>query len=115
LGTLGSVGFKAFTDGLSNTIFVGEKHIPKGNIGVGWWDCSSYNGDFSACSTRSGGVNYPLTDDLNDLGWKFGSMHIGTVQFVFGDGSVHNLRTSINPYTLGLLCQRADGEVIPEY
>src|SRR5262249_22226167 len=37
-------GFLSFTDGLSNTLLVGEKHVPLGKEGVGWWDCSLYNG-----------------------------------------------------------------------
>ena len=115
MGTLGGVGFNQFTDGLSNTIFVGEKHIPRDKLGFGWWDCSSYNGDYSECSTRSGGVNFPLAVSLDDTGWKFGSMHTNVVQFTFGDGSVRPLPVNINPYILGLLVQRADGEIIPDY
>jgi len=42
-------------------------------------------------------------------------MHVGLVQFCFGDGSVRPLPTSINPNTLGLLANRSDGEVIPDY
>lgn len=116
MGTLGG-GFRfvSFSDGLSNTLLVGEKHIPQGSLGVGWWDCSSYNGDYYACSTRAAGPNYPLANNPRDTGWKFGSLHTGVVQFCFGDGGVRSLATTIHPYTLGLLANRADGEVIPEY
>ncbi len=107
--------FADFLDGLSNTIFVGEKHVPIKDFGVGWWDCSSYNGDYFACSCRAGGPNYPLTNNPFDAGWKFGGMHTGVVLFLFGDGGVRNIPTYINPGVLGLLIQRNDGEVIPEY
>ena len=44
---------KDFTDGLSHTLLIGEKHVPPGMEGVGWWDCSIYNGGFYQCSTRA--------------------------------------------------------------
>jgi hypothetical protein len=37
------------------------------------------------------------------------------VQFVFCDGSVHSLSTSISGTTLGYLANKADGQVIPGY
>ena len=45
----------SFSDGLSNCLLVGEKHVPEGKNGVGWWDCSLYNGDYHQCSTRTAG------------------------------------------------------------
>jgi prepilin-type N-terminal cleavage/methylation domain-containing protein len=110
------LGFNAFfMDGLSNTVFVGEKHVPINYFGVGWWDCSIYNGDYFPCSCRSGGPNYPLTNNPQDMGWKFGSLHTGIVQFCFGDGGVRSVPAATNPDTVGLLMQRNDGQVIPEY
>jgi prepilin-type processing-associated H-X9-DG protein len=53
--------------------------------------------------------------DLYDLSWKFGSRHPGIVQFVFCDGSVRSLEKSISPVTLGLLAQRNDRQVLPDY
>src|SRR5262249_52169237 len=107
--------FNSFRDGLSNTILIGEKHIPINSFGVGWWDCSSYNGDYFACSCRSGGQMYPLTTNPNDTGWKFGSLHLGVVQFAWGDGGVRSVPVHINPYVFGLLIQRNDGQVIPDW
>jgi prepilin-type N-terminal cleavage/methylation domain-containing protein len=107
--------FADFTDGLSNTILVGEKHVPIDKRGVGWWDCSAYNGDYAVCSTRTGGPNFPLTNNPRDPGWKFGSMHTGVVVFVFGDGGVRNIPITINPSVLFLLISRNDGQVIPDY
>ena len=107
--------FAAFTDGLSNTLLIGEKHVPRGKYGVAWWDCSIYNGDYYQCSTRAGGRNFPLTTDPRDPGWKFGSLHTHVVNFCFADGHVQAIRESIDPYTLELLNQRNDGEVIPDF
>src|SRR5262245_60071531 len=107
--------FAACTDGLSNTILVGEKHVPLDKKGVGWWDCSTYNGDYAICSTRTAGPNFPLTNNPRDPGWKFGSMHTGVVVFVFGDGGVRNIPVVIRPSILYLLICRDDGQVIPDY
>ncbi len=104
-----------FPDGLSNTILLGEKHIPTGKNGVGWWDCSTYNGDYHLCSTRTASLLNPLTTNPNDTGWKFGSRHTGVVLFCFGDGHVESLSETINPSVLELLNQRNDGQVIPVY
>jgi prepilin-type N-terminal cleavage/methylation domain-containing protein len=102
-----------FSDGASNTFLVGEKHVPMNKNGVGWWDCSSYNGDYYQCSCRAAGITYPLTNNINDTTWKFGSRHTMVVLFVFADGHVANIPSSIDPYTLELLNQRNDGQVIP--
>ena len=94
---------------------VGEKHIPLGKAGVGWWDCSQYNGDYYPCSTRSGGIGYEVATNPSIVKWAFGSAHIGTVQYVYADGSVHSLNSAIQTTTMALLCDRADGKVIPDY
>ncbi len=107
--------FADYTDGLSNTLMVGEKHVHINGHGVGWWDCSAYNGDYYQCSSRAAGRAFPLTTNPHDTGWKFGSMHTQVVQFCFADGHVQSLPESINPYTLELLATRNDGQVIPDY
>src|SRR5258707_189863 len=114
---LGSAGirFAEITDGLSNTILVGEKHVALNQFGVGWSDCSLYNGDYATCSTRAGGIGYPLATSLTDPGWKFGSYHTNLVQFAWGDGGVRPLPVSIAPYVLGLMTSINDGEVIPDF
>jgi hypothetical protein len=52
-----------------------------------------------------------LEEPYND---QFGSAHGGIAHFVFGDGSVWALRTSISGSTLGLPANRADGMPIAE-
>ena len=107
--------FAQVTDGLSNTIFVGEKHVALKQFGVGWNDCSTYNGDYPACCTRAAGPGYELATSLTDPGWKFGSYHPQICQFAMGDGSVHRLPVSIPGTTLALLADPADGQVVPDY
>ena len=114
---LGSMGVRLadITDGLSFTFFVGEKHVHLDRFGVGWNDCSQYNGDYLVCSTRGAGPGMALAASLRDEGWRFGSYHYGICQFVFGDGSVRSVSAGINPVTLGLLASINDGQPIPDY
>jgi prepilin-type processing-associated H-X9-DG protein len=112
---LTGVRFTEIIDGLSNTLMVGDKHVPLGKETSYPWDCGIYDGHNPICSTRAAGPSFPLAIDLGDTGIKFGSHHRGLCQFVFCDGSVRALETSINPFTLGLLAQRNDRRAIPEY
>jgi prepilin-type N-terminal cleavage/methylation domain-containing protein/prepilin-type processing-associated H-X9-DG protein len=107
--------FEDITDGLSNTFLVGEKHVPAGKEGIGWWDCSLYDGAYYQCSARAAGRIYPLTTNLQDTAWKFGSRHTGVVNFCFADGHVKAIPAMINPYILELLSMRNDGQVIPDF
>jgi len=106
------------TDGLSNTIFYGEKHIPQvgnnpANVGFGKGaDSSVFNGDFAA-SFRKLGVGAPLArGDVDPSVLLFGSSHPGICQFVFGDGSVRSLAVEADELVLGFLANREDGQVI---
>jgi prepilin-type N-terminal cleavage/methylation domain-containing protein/prepilin-type processing-associated H-X9-DG protein len=127
----------SITDGTSNTFLAGEKHVPQGMLGrlkVG--DGSIYLGVWTTYSGRVAGRGHPLAKGPNDVTptydpgrpegqsgtWrpgndaayskKFGSWHAGVVQFVFCDGSVKGIKTSIDEVNLGRLACRNDGEVI---
>lgn len=104
-----------FRDGTSSTLLMGEKHIPKDKMGVGWWDCSLYNGDYYQCSSRAASRQFTLTTNPNDPYWKFGSMHMQVVMFCFADGHVQSLPEWTNPVVLEALSTRAGGEVIPDF
>jgi prepilin-type N-terminal cleavage/methylation domain-containing protein len=107
------VRLSKITDGLSNTIFFGEKNVPLGYFGQFGWDCSSYDGDSPGCSSRAGGWLYPIAVSLYDSRWLFGSAHASVCNFAFGDGSVHSLSKNLSPAILELLTNIADGEPIP--
>jgi prepilin-type N-terminal cleavage/methylation domain-containing protein len=112
---IGAVSFNQITDGLSNTILVGEKHAQRGKFGTRELDCSLYNGDYWQCSTRSAGPNYRLATSPNDSAVVFGSYHPGICQFVLGDGSARPISVSTSPAILALLANIADGQPIPDY
>lgn len=105
------------TDGMSNTLMIGDKHVPSNQLTKGKWDCSIYDGLNLDCHCRSAGVaGFGLAASIKDQATqKFGSWHLGTCQFVFGDGSVHALRVDLDPQVLECLANIADGKATPPY
>jgi prepilin-type N-terminal cleavage/methylation domain-containing protein len=107
--------FAQVTDGLSNTIFLGEKHVPIKEWGMGEGsagDGCTYNGNRgSAMRAAYAGLARSPTDP--DQG-NFGSYHPGICQVTLGDGSVRALPNSIPLSTLRLLVNIHDGQVIPD-
>ncbi len=117
---VGGIRLAAITDGSSNTIFAGEKHVPLSDWGIGvvggnGFDGSLYNGDYPTCSSRSAGPNFPVATSITDPHLGFGSYHQGVSNFLFGDGSVHILSMNVPASTMALLANIADGQVIPPY
>jgi prepilin-type N-terminal cleavage/methylation domain-containing protein/prepilin-type processing-associated H-X9-DG protein len=132
--------FASVTDGTSNTIFVGERssnHAPATWTGaVAGGRCPAWmatqppaiyapppgpaydNADFGASlvlahgnATHLPSADFPIFDP--DV---FYSYHTGNgANFLFGDGSVHFLTSSINPVTYQALCTIAGGEVATDW
>ena len=101
-------------DGLSNTVLVGEKHIPEGKFGIVSYDGSTYNGDHGS-ARRPAGISAPLAKGPRDTGYRFGSYHPGVCNFVLGDGSVRSIAVSIDATTLNRLADRSDGQPIGQF
>jgi len=106
------------TDGLSNTIFVGEVRGDCSNhVRVGWsnsnkWGCfTQIPINYDSCAadlTAAGGNGCKARCNWNtEVGFK--SRHPGGAQFVFGDGSVHFLSESIDHWTYQYLGDKQDG------
>jgi prepilin-type processing-associated H-X9-DG protein len=110
-------------DGLSKTFLAGEKHVYHGTLER---QGSLYNGDNGNNSSRGAGTQLPLARTATDSAYcvdpttggvtcpkcscdNFGSWHNGTVQFVFCDGHVESISTSINGGTLTNFASRWDG------
>jgi prepilin-type N-terminal cleavage/methylation domain-containing protein len=125
-GTQNSRTLLMITDGTSNTFLVGEKHVPMGWLGrAEYGDLAIYNGLDSHFASRCVGPGNLLALGPHDEtpatpggptsgpnARKFGSWHTGVTGFVFADGSVHYVRSSIDYTTLERLARRDDGEVV---
>jgi hypothetical protein len=126
-GYIAHMSFKKIKDGLTKTIFVGEKHVldidpsDGGNCFGKRTNCrdnSVYNPDNWRSHSRMGSDLAPIANSrsesivaLDPLA-QFGSWHPGICQFLLGDGSARALSTTIDVITLGQLCNVRDGAVI---
>ncbi len=118
-GGRGRYGLQHVKDGLSNTLFVGEKYVSiyGFNHPSGWGDSSIYNGDDPETFIRLGGYGMGLAsgEALNLSPGEipvFGSAHVAVVNFVHGDASVHAVNNKIDQESLFRLCSRIDGEIV---
>jgi prepilin-type N-terminal cleavage/methylation domain-containing protein/prepilin-type processing-associated H-X9-DG protein len=113
-------------DGLSNTFFIGER---ASSMSLSTWTGSVTNGVVTAL--RDPGVpkaaehpaalvmghcgphlpNDPYVTDADATS----SFHPGGVQFLFGDGSVHFIGSSISQQVYDALASRAGGEAVGSY
>jgi prepilin-type N-terminal cleavage/methylation domain-containing protein len=119
------IRMKDTIDGLSTTLFVGEKHIAStdlykggsaggsadGNLYVtaqtAWYECHSVRQ-----TDHPNGLARGPTDIRPNRWHTFGSWHPGGCNFVFGDASIHYLSNTVDLNTLRQLGCRADGERI---
>lgn len=105
------------TDGWSQTLAVGEKHIPR-DLDVPPEQEHQEAGDtayFAADrpSTIFAGTEDGIASDpWDESSTKFGSEHSGLAQFVFLDGHVKAITTEIDNLTLQRLSTIGDGEVV---
>jgi prepilin-type N-terminal cleavage/methylation domain-containing protein len=116
--------FKDITDGLSKTVFGGEKHLPRNKQGVfsssDPWDNTFYSaaytgGQYTNCR-KAGAIGLAQgPDDITANYQYFGSYHPDTVVMFFGDGAVNSMSTSIAGSVLEQLGTRAGGESIDAY
>jgi prepilin-type N-terminal cleavage/methylation domain-containing protein/prepilin-type processing-associated H-X9-DG protein len=103
--------FASVTDGLSNTIFLGEKHIQLGKFGEVNGDKTIWNGDSVDVFSRAGGPGLGIVGTLTSTtNQRFGSYHPGVCNFLFGDGVVRCMSVSTPEATLGALIVRNDGK-----
>lgn len=114
----------AITDGLSNTLFVGER---ASNLARASWTGSVSQGVVPATppSVPAGDAPVLTLGHTSDVAGTylpnsltnvagFSSFHPGVVNFLFGDGSVRPIHDSISPATWSALGSRAGGEVVGE-
>jgi len=105
--------FRDVTDGLSTTLFVGERGIPD-DWGWGWPVCGGTECEHYVSAER--GLSPPdLPPNTANIVRRFWSWHTGGTHFVLGDGAVHFLSTSIDHGTFTDLSTRNGGEVVGEF
>jgi prepilin-type N-terminal cleavage/methylation domain-containing protein len=110
---IGKITFMNITDGLSNTLMVGEKHINKNSYSKTSYDTSMYNSDSWYSNQRIAGPGYLLAKSITDPDAViFGGPHAGVVHFALGDGSARPVNVTIVGTLLGWLAQRNDGNPV---
>lgn len=99
------LGMNAFTDGLSSTIFIGERAAKKMHFST-WAGMPAGDGCIPAIVTGSfnGGFNN------NGYSHGFSSLHAGGANFLFGDGSARFISETIDDETIKALSTRAGNE-----
>lgn len=117
----GTITFANITDGLSNTIALGEKRTEEFRDASGdLIDTVNQNtadgghylwGHFNGRNTRSP-MNGPVISTYGNFDANFGSRHPGGCMFLFGDGSVRFVPETVNHRTYQLLAARNSGEPV---
>lgn len=122
--------FADTTDGLSNTVFIGEKHVFKSHLNKGggsgsasadgnhflsdqtaWYECHTVRNAAHPFGLSKG----PNDNSATEAYKMFGSWHPGVCQFLIGDGSVRSIRNNIDVTTLQNLGDRRDGQVLGDF
>lgn len=125
------VSLITITDGASNTLMFGEKHIRPASLRGKDEDRSIFDGNPNCYRRIAGydglGVKYPIphpptgatlhpltteNDAASNSNTYFGGPHPAGVLFAFCDGTVRPIPLSIDPYTLTYLAARADNQVV---
>jgi prepilin-type N-terminal cleavage/methylation domain-containing protein len=124
-GYRSQTNFKKIPDGLSKTIFIGEKQLAPSQDGdetfgkKKYYDNSVYNADYHRALCRYGGppallATSPFDPVVGENHTQFGGPHTGICNFAFGDGSTRSLKTTIDGIVLGYLCNVRDGQVVSD-
>jgi prepilin-type N-terminal cleavage/methylation domain-containing protein len=118
-----SARFRDITDGLSNTIFMGETRLDCSDHSVQSWAAvnTQWMGttapiNFNTCPGTPGYASTPCNYNnewITSMGFK--SRHVGGAQVLLGDGTVRFLSENIDYVTYQRLGARADGNTVGDF
>jgi prepilin-type processing-associated H-X9-DG protein len=120
----GKYGFELWSDGTTNQLIFGERHLLLGKAN----SCSQTKGTYD-CSYLAGGLAYgyvlgrsfgyngsgnvPISLPNSGINnHTFGSDHTGICNFAFGDGSVRSISVTTPPSILYPLARVDDGQAV---
>ncbi len=116
--TMGVTNMAGVTDGTSNTLIIGEG-LPKQDANNNIWDATGSGAGvtvpinwFTGAPFAGFGSGAPWNARGGYAGRGFKSTHPGGSNFLFADGSVKFLKSTINRATYAALGSRAGGEVV---
>lgn len=115
----GVLGFASVPDGLSNTLFVGEKFVnPDSRCchNNESWAGPGIDGDIMR-GAQAVGSSWRTPEQDRRMGevyddYRFGSAHSGGMNGLLGDGSVRFIRYTVHPTQFMRLCRREDGATV---
>lgn len=101
------------TDGLSNTMVIGDKWVDARKYQTGdWHDDVGWSDGWDPDVVRFT-ISAPVSDrNQSGGGYEFGSAHPSGINAVFADGSVHTISYGISAEMFNRLGHRADGHMI---
>lgn len=113
-----TLNWLAITDGMSQTLLLGDKQLNLTYLG----DYQNDDNEGYTASWDWDTLRSSRMPPAPDIRWEydysqgvFGSSHIGGCNFAMCDGSVRAISYSVNPIAFQLLGIRNDGKVIPNY
>ncbi|MCE9563588.1 MAG: DUF1559 domain-containing protein [Planctomycetes bacterium] len=116
----GVLKLAAINDGLSNTMFVGEKIMNTAKtccVDNEFWAGPGIDGDIMRGSVANGsswwtpGPDRPDATVPDDEHMRFGSAHTAGMNALFGDGAVRFIKYNVDPIQFMRACHRSDGAV----
>jgi len=110
----------SMTDGTSQTLVVGERatrtHISRGTFWADSFNLYNLSGAYnqSAALLNDYDACIKIASDQAQCKYGWGSFHSGVINFLYGDGSVRGLKTTIDMRIFTYLATVAGGETIQE-
>ena len=116
--------FRDFTDGLTNTVLVGERQSPRDTantapghaVWAGIFNRATQQGQAAHLGDMQNAPNFGTVAGNNQPNSSgFGSLHVGGCHFMLGDGSVRFVSENIDLATYRNLSTIADGKTLGDW